>query len=275
MLKFLHYPLLDSQRHPYFPPFDLILKSLHYPFMPPYFHLGGWGKVSIYYSLPLAVVSALYWIFPFARRQTRAISFAAMIGHLYLSFIAPPWPWYVPSLTFLSIIVISMVALQLFDGIAKLKHKLSASFYHALTGAVYLFFCLLPLAGFLLTSASAYQLRIQQEVIENGNRKQVGIWLKENARSNKDTVLLEPLGYIGFYSGLKMYDVPGLSSPEVVAVRRKLGADMNHFSKMIPMLQPDWLVLNSYKFLPGRDYLRKDQTFVVYKRIGDQSIEPR
>ena len=34
---------------------------------------------------------------------------------------------------------------------------------------------------------------------------------------------MECLGYIGFFSGLKTLDIPGMSSPEVVASRRKLG----------------------------------------------------
>jgi hypothetical protein len=51
---------------------------------------------------------------------------------------------------------------------------------------------------------------------------------------------LEPLGYIGFFSGLKTYDWPGLSSREVVEAHAKVGS---HWSLIIDYLGPDWVVL--------------------------------
>ena len=135
----------------------------------------------------------------------------------------------------------------------------------------------------------AYQLRIQQRVIEDGNRKQIGLWLKENALTS-DTVFLEPLGYIGFYSTLKMLDFPGLSSREVVDARKKLLT--NKWDKLITELKPNWVIrrptdpvsdkflkadytrvktfnvsslVASYGFLPGRGYLNNDSIFFIYK----------
>jgi hypothetical protein len=61
-----------------------------------------------------------------------------------------------------------------------------------------------------------------------------------------DTVLLEPLGYIGYFSQLKTYDVPGLSSPEVVAVEQSGDVD---YSSIIARLHPRWLVLRPYEIL--------------------------
>ena len=95
--------------------------------------------------------------------------------------------------------------------------------------------------------ASAYQLHWQQALIEDGHRKQIGLWLKANASSPRDTVLLECLGYIGYFSGLKTYDIPGMSSPEVVASRRKLGPARDDMRWVIRDLKPDWVVLR-----PGR-----------------------
>ena len=150
--------------------------------------------------------------------------------------------------------------------------------------------------GIILSGLAAYQLRIQQKVIEDGNRKQIGLWLAEQAKSQLDTVFLEPLGYIGFYSQLKMLDFPGLAAPEVVAARKKLGSD--RAAGLIQELKPDWLVLraaeaqristsapelltqvyqeakifdvsdvvSSYGWLPGRDYLEADQSYIVFRR---------
>jgi hypothetical protein len=54
-------------------------------------------------------------------------------------------------------------------------------------------------------------------------------------------VFLEPLGYIGYFSGLRTYDYPGLSSPEVVAAIRRHGT--KRYAPIIRELNPNWLVL--------------------------------
>ena len=157
-------------------------------------------------------------------------------------------------------------------------------------------------AGFLLlTVLCAWQVRVQQQVIEFGNRKQIGLWLKDHARSPADTVFLESLGYIGFYSGLKTFDYPGMTSPEVVSARKQVG---ENWLALIRILKPDWLVLRAreahdlyqedpsllteeyhneavfnqadalqqIKFLPGRGYLVYDQTFVIFHRRASNPI---
>jgi tetratricopeptide (TPR) repeat protein len=125
-------------------------------------------------------------------------------------------------------------------------------------------------------------------------RKQIGLWLRRHAASGADKVFLEPLGYIGFFSQLKILDVPGLCAPEVVAAEKKL--QTTSFAKIIPEVQPDWLVLRpveanevyratpyllteaysavkvfdasdrvaSYHWLPGRGFLRHDERFIVF-----------
>jgi hypothetical protein len=106
---------------------------------------------------------------------------------------------------------------------------------------------------------------------------------------------LEPLGYIGYYSQLKMFDYPGLSSPEVVDARLKYG---ENGIILVNALEPRWVVarpgemgsnnagLNNWftdhyalakvfdarnqiadvKFLPGRPYLQFDQVFLIWER---------
>jgi hypothetical protein len=143
---------------------------------------------------------------------------------------------------------------------------------------------------------AAYEWRVQDLVIEQGNRKPIGLWLKAHASSPQDTVMLECLGYIGYYSNLKTYDFPGMSSPEMVAARRKLHTD--DWGPLIRELRPDWLVMRpleiailrqtdtellaqaytaatvfdvsdrlaAYAWLPGRNSLMADQTFVIFHR---------
>jgi hypothetical protein len=80
---------------------------------------------------------------------------------------------------------------------------------------------------------------VQQTVVENGARHPVGAWLREHAAPG-DTVFLEPLGYIGYFSRLKTYDFPGLSSPEVVAAVR---GGAKSYVALIAKLRPTWIVL--------------------------------
>jgi hypothetical protein len=270
-------------------------------FLPTYaFSFEDWHYTVYIYSRFLSWMCALYWCLPFGRSQARAVSFAFMVGHLYISDIIPePYPWYIPSCTILGILVLSHIVQQSLDFFSLLKGKIINDksysrwklFIHIFVGST-LFITL------LLTLCSGYQLRIQQRLIEEGNRKQIGLWLRQNAASTKDTVFLETFGYIGYFSQLKMLDWPGLSSPEVVAARRKTQSE--NWSKLIPELQPDWLVLRpyraneilkenpsviqryslikvfdvsehvkSYRWLPGRDYLVFDRIFLVFKLIKD------
>jgi hypothetical protein len=57
-------------------------------------------------------------------------------------------------------------------------------------------------------------LRTTQQV-ERDLRIPIGRWLHDHARPT-DTVMMEPIGYIGFYSGLRVLDTVALVSPEVL-----------------------------------------------------------
>lgn len=155
-----------------------------------------------------------------------------------------------------------------------------------------------------VTACVARQVQVQQELIENGLRRPIGLWLRDHAQTPHDTVLLEPLGYIGYYSQLKMLDWPGLASREVVEARKRLGPEME--TQIALDLLPDWLVLRPYeihdekfidkvdlekyydlvqtfdatdkinatRWLPGRPYLQFDQTFLVIHRKSDVIVKP-
>jgi hypothetical protein len=116
-------------------------------------------------------------------------------------------------------------------------------------------------------------------------------------------VYLEPLGYIGYYSGMQMKDFPGLVSPEVVQIRRRLSSNGESYIStrylVIAELKPDWAVLRpieyenltklgmleafqkdyalakefsvedrlrQYRFLPGRKSLQYDANYGVFRR---------
>ena len=256
----------------------------------------GWHWSAFVYSRFLFSICGLYWCVPSARAAARAASFAFMLCLWYLTDVAAyPAPWYYPNAAILAIFVFGHVVQHAVELAAAARER-GGSLGRALTVTVRAVAGVVLAGALVLTLCSAYQLRVQQREIEEGNRKQVGLWLRENAASPADTVLLEPLGYIGFYSQLKMLDCPGLCAPEVVAAEKKLHtADM---ATLIQELRPDWLVLRweevgaiqdahpqlltqvystakvfdvsqriaLYKWLPGRGYLESDQTFVVLRR---------
>jgi hypothetical protein len=114
-------------------------------------------------------------------------------------------------------------------------------------------------------------------------------------------VYLEPLGYIGYFSGARMWDYPGLVSPEVVAARRETQKSM---LTLIEDLKPDWVVLrvleteqlgktsyadgfrrdyglvkifnvnerlNQWGFIPGEYTIRYDASFAVFRKMPKTS----
>ena len=278
-------------------PIGMLRTSAGSTFLPAYaLVFGGWHRTVVLYGKALACLCVFYWCLPFARSQARAVSFAFMLGHFYLSFAASfPFPWYVPSCTILGVFVLAHIAQQALDFALALKGRKERN-SRRLLAFVRLGAAAVLSAAFLVLLCVAWQLRVQQREIEEGTRKQIGLWLRQHATSPADTVFLEPLGYIGFFSQLKMLDTPGLCAREVIAAEKKLKT--TRLAKVIPELQPDWLVLRpaeadpirkeapgllkedfsevkvfdasdrvaSYHWLPGRGYLLFDQKFIVFRR---------
>lgn len=269
--------------------------SMAATFLPPYFDLGGWPGWAAKISAIAAIVCASSWLLPFIRWEGRVASFAFFIAHLYLGFLASfHFPWYLPTPAMLGLIVIAALAQTVRDALARIHSaSVALGLLATLTGG---------LVASLLFSAHfawdcARQMAAAQRWIEDGNRKQIGLYLREHAKA-QDSVLLEPLGYIGYFSQLKTFDYPGLSSSEMVAARKKVGSN---WAALINFLQPTWLVLRDYQLdslvnsdagivhyrytlekvfdvseevkklnIPGRKYLEFDQRFSLYRRV-----EPR
>lgn len=268
--------------------------SLPDTFLPSYYMMGGWPGVFAPLARCLAFVAAFAWLIPVFSRPTRAVSFAFFGLHVYLSYYPYfPFPWYLPGTTLLGYFVIAGVLARL----AGAESRTAAT--AAIPAAARLpWLALVPaiaLVGFNVwaTTGAAGQLAAQQRWIEDGNRRKIGEWLKEQA-SPSDRVFLEPLGYIGYFSGLKTYDFPGMSSREMVEAVKRLGGD---WALLLDYLGPEWIVLRpkeaervhrSYPMLltatyhhvrdfdvlgevkklsvAGRPYLEFDSYFQVFRR---------
>lgn len=211
------------------------LASLQGTFLPAYYMIGGWPEWLVLAGGVLATTCALLWLVPGLRGETRACSFACFGGHVYLSYFPYfPFPWYLPAPAFLGLLALGGLLGQALAGAAPGRIRPRAGL--VLAG-------LLVLGGGWTTWQTARQFRAQQEIIEEGNRRRIGEWLREHAAPG-DTVFLEPLGYIGFYSGLRTHDFPGMSSREMVRARGLVG---NDWLPLIEHLQPTWLVLRRHE----------------------------
>ncbi len=214
-------------------------QSLAVAFLPPYPK----GPLLLnLWSVALAWPCAMAWISSRMPGVFRAISFGLILGCFYLDAITPLiYPWYIVPCTLLSIFVMTGTINQILESFRKSSHPLDPEGRCIAARLSLGFLTTALILSASLTVWSAHRFRIQQQLIEEGNRKQIGLWLSRQAASQLETVFLEPLGYIGFYSQLRMLDYPGIGSPDIVRVRRKLRSDRGR--DLIRELKPDWVVL--------------------------------
>lgn len=254
-------------------------------FMPAYWPFGGWPPFLQHLAQALAIIAAFAWLLPFLPLPGRRASLAVFIGMFYLCSIIL-FPWYAPPWTALAAIAIAFTADGLFNRAVASGHRTLAVGGRAVAVTI-----VALQAGVL--GAVAWQMRTAQTYIETETRHAIGDWLRRHAQTG-DTLFLEPLGYVGYYSQLKTYDFPGLSSPEVVAAGRH-GA--RRYADIIGTLRPTWVllrpseaarpefattgVLQGYEvvkewnvlpqldriaFLPGRAWVEGDARFMLFRR---------
>jgi hypothetical protein len=200
-------------------------------FLPAYSFFGGWPRYFNAVAHALAVLGAFAWCVPKLSPVARRLSLTVFLGTLYLGSIIL-FPWYVPPWTVLASLAIGFTVDQLY-------RTLQAARWTFLLPVLRLTLLLVLAVQASAFGGAAWQMRWHQKFVETGVRRAIGEWLHENSSRN-DTLFLEPLGYIGYFSQLKTYDFPGLSSREVVAAVRN-GA--RNYADVIERLQPTWVVL--------------------------------
>ena len=203
-------------------------------FQPAYAAFGGWPVGLRYFSFSLTLVAAFAWLFPGWPTAGRRLSLALFFGLFYICSITL-FPWYVPPWTVLAILAVAFV----FDTLGA-RAVAARPALASVRRIAALFFVLVPLGTLV---AVAWQMRVHQRFVETGVRRAIGEWLHAHA-SPADTIFLEPLGYIGYFSQLKTYDFPGLSSPEVVAAVR---AGARTYPAIIGRLKPRWVILRPHE----------------------------
>jgi hypothetical protein len=253
-----------------------------------YKEFGSWPAWIGWVSSALGLLAGVYWLLPVRDPFGRMASlcFALLVG--YSLVIPTVFPWYYPPAAMCGSLVLVQGLFTLADVV---RRRLPAA-----RGIVVTALAVTALFMMSLFIASAWEMRIQQRLIEDGNRVGVGLWLKSRVQDG-ERVYLEPIGYIGYFSDARILDWLGLVSPEVVRLRNQ---GLNS-ATMIAALNPEWVVLRpldvewmgivkadtgydfyshyepadvfdcrkelaKVAFLPGRDWLNWDAAFFVFKR---------
>lgn len=254
-------------------------------FLPTYSVFGGWPSLLTHVAHALTGIAAFAWLARGLPLPARRASLALFIGMFYVCSILL-FPWYVPPWTVLAVIALAFTSDAIYASAVTLGRRGIAASVRV--GSLGLIALQLGVLG-----ATAWQMRAEQQFVETDGRRRIGEWLKANAAPG-DTVFLEPLGYIGYFSQLKTYDFPGLSSPEVVAAVK---AGARRYADVIAHLRPAWVVLrpsevarpefsttgvlrdyevaqswdktaelDRIRFLPGRSWVEGEAQFVVFRR---------
>ncbi len=264
---------------------------------------GGWEWVLSRMTHFAGLFCAAYWLIPVPDRLGRMASFCFTLVCLYFSYLGHLFPWYFPPTALLGMVVLARGVPALAIAV---KERLPDDPIYTLSRApAWAVLLALAVGQIALFGLTAREMKIHQQVVEMGNRARLGRWLGEHVRPG-ERVYLEPLGYIGYFSGARMVDYPGLVSPEVVHLRREQRLDL---FGLIPALRPDWVVLRAweihilpqtpiaewfadnyvlaetfdvtrdlerYGFIPGKPYVLKDASFSVFRRKpgGTPTVRP-
>lgn len=128
-------------------------------------------------------------------------------------------------------VVLILLGLGLGAMVKKLRLGRSLS---VISGLVFLFIFL------VLGFQAAERVRDAQIYRHEGALKPAGVWLRQNS-DPEARVQLEPLGYVGYYSGRVMIDEVGLVTPQMVKLKRQGVFDLDEY---IGFFQPDYVLIH-------------------------------
>ena len=181
-------------------------------------------------SLP-GLIAAFKW------RDRNALMIYSFIGAylVYFVLLVPAFfVWYTPPFTAVAVVGSAYGLWSLIRSLPnpRLRPILASGF-----GVAYAALILVPMPVTMRGE------KLIQQYVEVENREQIGLYLKSIAKSG-DTIGCEPLGYIGYYSRLPIYDYPGLCNRKVVQYLREhrrghnLGAMLQYFHPTFLVLRP-------------------------------------
>ncbi|MBL9113631.1 MAG: hypothetical protein JNJ83_01395 [Verrucomicrobiaceae bacterium] len=227
-------------------------------FTPSGWPAGGWPMWLILTSRVMAFVGGLCWVVKSLPPVVRALSLASGVMLVYLGYFTgtSTAAWYMPGPGWLVLLAVA--------GLASAMQGRRQVWLAVALGALW---CV---RGAWTTVELARLSKVEQVYVEEGNRKVIGEWLKANAQPG-DTMFMECLGYLGYYSGLKTLDYPGLSSREVVDAVKEVGTQWH---ALIRKLKPVWVVLRPYE---AARTVEADSALLVkdYEEVKVFDVSPR
>ena len=116
-----------------------------------------------------------------------------------------------------------------------------------LAARIVLGLALVVLAGHLAAATRwTWTDQARNQRAEVALRKATAEWLRDHTRPDA-TVATEAIGYAGWYSGRRILDLAGLTSPDIVRLRREHGTPARAFRAVVRDLAPDVIVLRSFE----------------------------
>ncbi len=193
-----------------------------------FYLLGGWAIFRRYKS-PLLI---WLFLFPFA------FGLAYYLGH------APKFPWYLLPLSWAGMIV-GTIGIWEAGRILREIAPQDLATPARVKWAVALFFMVYGMALFN-RGVTTTSFHYHWQKAESNVRIELGLWLK-NSTSPDATVLMEAIGYQGYFSERRIVDLAGLVSPQVVKWHRESSSNAETFYKILQNEQPNAIVLRSYE----------------------------
>lgn len=244
------------------------LKSIFTPLGPSF---GGYGTGFQLFadrgwlSVAVAVLAFIGAGTLLGRRQSAGVAIALFFlayTAYYLYLVPIVFGWYLVPLCGVSVVLAGVG----FQAIGRRWHVRTTGRVGRLIPALYVV---------LLAALLPMEFRTERQIqryVEDDVRKAMGLYLRE-AMQPEQTVSLEPLGYVSYYSRRDVYDTPGLANPKVVAFYKTLPRQERNLYRLVEHFQPDFVVLRpgdvsmEYGYFLAHDWFRtlygSDRAFVA------------
>jgi hypothetical protein len=195
----------------------------------------GWVPLGVLLAFLLAGAAAA-WAEPRRRLLLVLPAYAILTGALYWAGRAPRmFDWYLVPPLWCCLVLVAVGA-----GAAVRRAT-------PLAARIVLGLVLVILAGHLAAATRWTWIdQAKNQRAELALRKATAEWLRENTPPDA-TVATEAIGYLGWYSGRPILDLAGLTSPEIVRLRREHGTPGRAFRAAVRELAPDVIVLRSFE----------------------------
>jgi hypothetical protein len=189
-------------------------------------------------------------------------TFAAAYAFYFTFFVPHIFGWYVVPVVAVSAIGVAYGLTQACAYITDkdLQHRVISG-----VAAVYI----LSIAASLFITFPAE--RKVQQFVENGGRKQLGIYLGSIMKPG-ETVGIECLGYVGYYSRGIVYDFPGLCSRAVTTFLKTHPRQQRTMEAMWDGLRPTYIVARNKEVERAKPLLQRDYELVKVFKVPDDQV---